>query len=52
MKYLSAREVEAKLFRLVREVAQGETIIITDNETGEPIARLEPIDESSEVSNE
>lgn len=46
MKYLPASEVEEKLFRLIREVANGETIIVTDNDTGDPVAQIIPVDEA------
>lgn len=48
MEYLSAKEVEENLFRLIRKVARGETIVITDNDSGEPIAKIIPVEEISE----
>ncbi len=42
MKYLSAAETEERLFEIIIEVIKGETIIVTDNETGEPIANIVP----------
>ena len=47
MKYVSASELEANLFRLIGEVARGETIVVTDNETGGPIAEIQPVKEKS-----
>jgi antitoxin (DNA-binding transcriptional repressor) of toxin-antitoxin stability system len=49
MKYLPADEVEEKLFQLIVEVAQGETIVIMDNDTGDPIAQIIPIDGVSKM---
>jgi antitoxin (DNA-binding transcriptional repressor) of toxin-antitoxin stability system len=42
MKHLSAAETEDRLWEVLIDVAAGESVIITDNETGEPIAKLEP----------
>ncbi len=52
MKRLTALQFEANLYRLVGEVARGESIVITDNETGEPIAEVHPINEKSDASPE
>ena len=45
MKYLSASETEERLWEVLIDVAAGDSVIITDNETGEPIAQLEPCGE-------
>ena len=42
MKYKSATETEEKLYEILAEVIVGETIIVTDDETYEPIARIVP----------
>ncbi len=42
MKYLSATETEEKLSEIIEEVKRGEIIIVTDDKTGEPIAKIVP----------
>ena len=42
---MSAAETEEKLDEVLVEVVAGETIVITHNDTGEPIARFEPCGE-------
>ena len=46
MRYESISIVKNNLSALVREVLQGETIVITDR--GRPVARLEPMGELAE----
>ena len=42
MRYSSAAEFEKKFDEIFADVVAGETIIITDNKTGEPIAEFVP----------
>lgn len=43
MKYISAREFQLQLSRLVKKVVAGDSFIITDDETGKPIAEIVPV---------
>ena len=40
---ISAREAKKQLSRLVKQVIAGDSFVITDDETGEPIAELIPV---------
>lgn len=42
MKYLSATEIEERLYEIIAEVVKGESVIVTDDETGEPVAKIVP----------
>ena len=42
MKYLSATEIEERFYEIIAEVVKGESVIVMDDETGEPMARLVP----------
>ena len=42
MRRLSATELETRFDEIIAEVVGGDTIIVTDNQTGEPIAEFVP----------
>ncbi len=42
MKHLSKTDLEASLYEIIAEVVLGESVVVTDDTTGEPIAKLEP----------
>jgi len=42
-KYISAREAKKQLSSLVKDVIAGDSFVITDDTTGEPIAELVPV---------
>lgn len=48
MRTLDAQEAEDQFLELLDEVAKGETVVITKD--GQPVARLEPIPSSQQIS--
>ena len=42
MRRISATELETRFDEIIAEVVGGETIIVTNNQTGEPIAEFVP----------
>ncbi|MEQ1605970.1 MAG: type II toxin-antitoxin system prevent-host-death family antitoxin [Pyrinomonadaceae bacterium] len=48
--YISASEARKRLSSLVRRVISGESFIITDDKTGEPIAELVSVADKDEGS--
>jgi antitoxin (DNA-binding transcriptional repressor) of toxin-antitoxin stability system len=49
-RYISASEAKEQISSLVKQVLTGSTFVITDDETGEPIAELVPvIEEETEI---
>ena len=42
--WVGVRDLKAQLSKYLRQVSQGQTIIITDH--GRPVARLSPVDQS------
>jgi antitoxin (DNA-binding transcriptional repressor) of toxin-antitoxin stability system len=49
--YISASQTRKRLSSLVRLVMAGESFIITDDLTGEPIAELVPASDKDDFSN-
>lgn len=52
MKIITRSAAEERVYEMLVEVARGETYTITDDVTGEALARLEPTGSSEELANE